>query len=450
VHAFAEADGARDRAFESLYRRYVPDVYRYTLAVLRNPADAEDVTQTTFLNAYRAYKRGEEPIKPQHWLIKIAHNACLSRYQRAGRRPQEVPLDESAELAARDEARAPVPELLEALGRLPFNQRSALVMRELEGRSYREIAETLGTSVAAVETLIFRARRTLRKDRRSLQSLGAVQVPPSLASFFGGGGAVAGGGAAIGSGLLAKAALLFTAALAVGGVAEKTSDAARKRSPIRAAAPAPSSPTAVVARLPVGVKGALELVGGRLVLTRAAAPGQRLVVRGGGAVWEPVAPLGGESSAGDAVAAASGSPTPGVAGPLGASPAGPGAASVPGVSSPVAVPTALPGGTGAPSLPAPSLSGTATTSVSTPAVTSPSVTTPSASTPSASTPVASVPSVSAPSATVPSVTVPSVTAPTVTAPTLTTPSATVPATPVTPPVTVPSTTVTLPPPPTLP
>src|SRR5438093_3976636 len=85
----------RARAFELLYRRYVKDVYRYTLALLRNPADAEDVTQTTFLNAYRAFKRGEEPLKPHHWLIKIAHNACRSRYVRTARRPVEVPFDES-------------------------------------------------------------------------------------------------------------------------------------------------------------------------------------------------------------------------------------------------------------------------------------------------------------------------------------------------------------------
>src|SRR5207248_2441619 len=69
----------RARAFELLYRRHVQDVYRYSLALLRNPADAEDVTQITFMNAYRAYMRGEEPLKPQNWLIKIAHNAARTR-----------------------------------------------------------------------------------------------------------------------------------------------------------------------------------------------------------------------------------------------------------------------------------------------------------------------------------------------------------------------------------
>jgi RNA polymerase sigma factor (sigma-70 family) len=210
-------DPARDQAFEELYREYARDVYRYTLAVLRNPADAEDVTQTTFLNAYRAYRRGLEPIAPRNWLIKIAHNACRTRHLRAVRRPHEVPLDETvAALRVAPEDAPKVEELLEALGRLPFNQRAALVMRELEGRSYVEIAETLDVSVAAVETLIFRARRTLRKDRSLFAALGAVQLPSSLSGLVGSGG---GGVAAVaGGGLVAKAALLLATGLVAGTV----------------------------------------------------------------------------------------------------------------------------------------------------------------------------------------------------------------------------------------
>jgi len=176
---------ARDQAFESLYRRYVKDVYHYALALLRNPADAEDVTQTTFLNAYRAYKRGEVIEKPQNWLIKIAHNACRTRFIRAQRRPQEVPLEDSIDRIAVPESERPnVRSILRALGQLPFNQRSALVMRELEGRTYEEIADTLGVSVSAVETLLFRARRSLRLKASSLRALTFVQLPSTLRSFW--------------------------------------------------------------------------------------------------------------------------------------------------------------------------------------------------------------------------------------------------------------------------
>src|ERR671935_2005359 len=179
---------ARDLAFERLYRRYVKDVYHYALAMLRNPADAEDVTQTTFLNAYRAFKRGERPLKPHNWLIKIAHNAARTRYARSMRRVSEVPLEDHLDaLAAADDEKPDLREVLDALGRLPLNQRAALVMRELEGRSYADIAETLGVSVPAVETLIFRARRSLRVKASSVKAVGAVPLPSSLAHVFGGG-----------------------------------------------------------------------------------------------------------------------------------------------------------------------------------------------------------------------------------------------------------------------
>jgi RNA polymerase sigma factor (sigma-70 family) len=211
---------ARDRAFETLYRRYAKDVYRYALAVLRNPADAEDVTQTTFMNAYRVIQRGEKIEKPHNWLIKIAHNAARTRYARASRRVREVPLDDHVEqLAVAEEERADVHAVLDALGSLPLNQRAALVMRELEGRSYAEIADTLGVSVAAVETLIFRGRRSLRVQASAVRVLGAVQLPASLSQLVGaGGGVVAGGGTIVGGGFLLKAAVAIVAGVVATGM----------------------------------------------------------------------------------------------------------------------------------------------------------------------------------------------------------------------------------------
>jgi RNA polymerase sigma factor (sigma-70 family) len=204
---------ARDQAFESLYRSYVKDVYHYALALLRNPADAEDVTQTTFMNAYRAYSRGLQVEKPQNWLIKIAHNVARTRYARASRRVKEVPLEDHVEqLAVPEENRPDVQGVLQALGRLPFNQRAALVMRELEGRTYVEIADTIGVSVSAVETLIFRARRSLRVKTSALRSLAAVPLPSSLTKLFGSGGVLAGGGGGVaGAGFVIKATMAIVA-----------------------------------------------------------------------------------------------------------------------------------------------------------------------------------------------------------------------------------------------
>src|SRR5215470_14794305 len=86
--------------FDALYRGHVGDVYRYSLSVVRDPQDAEDVTQTTFLNAYRSFTG--PPRKPQAWLLTIARNVCFERYRRAQRRPRFVPLQEAVATPAQD------------------------------------------------------------------------------------------------------------------------------------------------------------------------------------------------------------------------------------------------------------------------------------------------------------------------------------------------------------
>ena len=214
-------------AFEELYREHAPDVYRYALALLANPADAEDVTQTTFLNAYRAFERGERPRRPHNWLIAIAHNVCRMRWRQARARPREVALEEAPEAVAPgpEPGRPGLDEVLRALARLSFNQRAALVMRELEGRSYAEIAEVLGLSVSAVEALLFRARRALRLRRTGLGVLTTAPLPGSLGSFVGGGGAAAGGGAALGAQAALKAAAVVAAGAVTAGAGYRTVEA---------------------------------------------------------------------------------------------------------------------------------------------------------------------------------------------------------------------------------
>jgi RNA polymerase sigma-70 factor, ECF subfamily len=223
-----------ERAFEQLYRKHARDVYKYALAVLTNPADAEDVTQQTFLNAFRAYQRGERPMRPHNWLIAIAHNVCRMRWRQASHRPKEVALDEAPEPAAVPAHDQPnLDEVLQALARLSFNQRAALVMRELEGRSYKEIAGVLNVSVGAVEALLFRARRQLRLQKRALGVLGTAPLPASLASSLGLGGAATGGGAAItggaavGADLVLKAAALVAVGAMTVGAGYRAIEAAR-------------------------------------------------------------------------------------------------------------------------------------------------------------------------------------------------------------------------------
>ena len=163
-------------ALDDLYRRHVGDVYRYTYAVLGNHADAEDVTQTTFVNALRALERGEQPREPSHWLLAIAHNLVRQRWRQAAARPtmvelvQDVPDDEPGD----DDVQ--LDELVRALQRIPTSQREALVMRELEGRSYKEIAELLGLTTSALETLLFRARRSLAEELENLVTCQSAEL----------------------------------------------------------------------------------------------------------------------------------------------------------------------------------------------------------------------------------------------------------------------------------
>src|SRR4051812_37886891 len=222
-----------DAAYESFYRRHVAGVYQYALAVLGNPTDAEDVTQQTFLNAYRAFQRGERPRKAHNWLIKIAHNVCRMRWRQASRGPQEVPLEHVAEPVALDDDKPSLDEVLAALARLPFNQRAAIVMREVEDRSYAEIADVLETTVPAVEALLFRARTNLRARRKQLAgALTIVPVPGSLSSFCGGGGGlIAAGGAALGSELALKVAAIVATGVVAGGLGYKTVNAVATADP---------------------------------------------------------------------------------------------------------------------------------------------------------------------------------------------------------------------------
>ena len=149
-----------DRAFERVYRQNVRHVYGYALAVLRRPEDAEDVTQATFLNAYRVFEQGERPRSSDSWLIAIAHKLCDQRARQEAR--LEVAYEDQAEVAVPENDGPSSNDFRRALVRLPFDQRAALIMRELEGRSYAELAVIFGVTLGDVETLLFSARRALR------------------------------------------------------------------------------------------------------------------------------------------------------------------------------------------------------------------------------------------------------------------------------------------------
>ncbi|MEX2210230.1 MAG: RNA polymerase sigma factor [Gaiellaceae bacterium] len=203
VHSIGRADHVAPRpgAEETglLYQRYGHRIQAYCLHQLSSREEAEDAVQTTFLNAFRGLSRGLVPESEQAWLFKIAENVCLSRRRTSWRRGRiESPSDfellqDLAPAPARDRADELI-GLEDALAAMPESQRRAILLREWQGLSYREIADELEVSQAAVETLIFRARRTLangledpkRSKRRRRPSLGlGVNVASLLAGLKG-------------------------------------------------------------------------------------------------------------------------------------------------------------------------------------------------------------------------------------------------------------------------
>jgi RNA polymerase sigma factor (sigma-70 family) len=155
---------APDRA-EELFNEHSRRIYAYCLRQLGSPEEAEDAVQATYLNACRSLLSGFEPEVAQAWLFKVAHNVCLTRQRSTWRRRriespgdiQEIeellpsPHDHGDELFGIDDALAALPE----------QQRRAILLREWQGLSYREVAAEMGITQGAVETLIFRARRGL-------------------------------------------------------------------------------------------------------------------------------------------------------------------------------------------------------------------------------------------------------------------------------------------------
>ena len=160
TRARAEADAAAD-----LYARHYQRIYGYCLYKLGNREEAEDAAQTAFLHALRGLRRGVVPVAEANWLLTIAKNVCFAGYRTNGRRRRLEVLSDPQDLAEvpalDEEAGGTLVGLEAALARIPEQQRRAILLREWRGLPYREIADEMGLSLAAVETLIFRARRSL-------------------------------------------------------------------------------------------------------------------------------------------------------------------------------------------------------------------------------------------------------------------------------------------------
>jgi RNA polymerase sigma factor (sigma-70 family) len=150
-------------AFRTIHDRYRTRLHAYTRQMLSgSAADSEDAVQEIFVRAYAGLRSSDRELALRAWLYRIAHNRCIDEI----RRPQPLPTEAIEELTtaatpdpmARVEQREALRRLIADVRRLPEQQRSALLMRELAGMSYIDVAEALGVSVPAVKSLLVRAR----------------------------------------------------------------------------------------------------------------------------------------------------------------------------------------------------------------------------------------------------------------------------------------------------
>jgi RNA polymerase sigma-70 factor (ECF subfamily) len=160
-----------DAKFSDLYRAHLKDVYSYSYYRVGNHHDAEDLTEQTFLQAYRHFERAlnesdGRPLRP--WLIRIAHNLAANLYRDRSRKPQS-PLDESAPIATTHttedvvEGRDELARILQGVTQLPDERREALIMRFALGMDNREIARAMGKTDGATKVLIHRAIKQLEE-----------------------------------------------------------------------------------------------------------------------------------------------------------------------------------------------------------------------------------------------------------------------------------------------
>jgi len=168
--------------FAELYRSHLRDVYSYVYYRLGNHHDAEDVTEQTFLQAYRHFERAlaeadGRPLRP--WLIRIAHNLAANLYRDRSRR-RASPLDDGPALPSPydteqlAQGREELREVLAALQSLPDDRRDALIMRFALGMDNREIARALQRSEGATKVLIHRALRQLQRLLAAEESSSSV------------------------------------------------------------------------------------------------------------------------------------------------------------------------------------------------------------------------------------------------------------------------------------
>jgi RNA polymerase sigma-70 factor, ECF subfamily len=170
----APADEEKRASFEREALVHLDSLYRVALRLTRNPAEADDLVQETMLKAYRAWDQFERGTNAKGWLLTILRHAFINEYRRRSRHPETVDLDTIEPFSVFEELQDDDPqgtffdrivddEVLRAIDALPEQFRETVVLSDVEGMSYEEIARVLGVPVGTVKSRLFRARHVLQQ-----------------------------------------------------------------------------------------------------------------------------------------------------------------------------------------------------------------------------------------------------------------------------------------------
>ena len=171
-----------EAAFELVFQRYHLPLLTFCRHMLGSREDAEDALQQTFASAYRAMCESAGPLALKAWLFTIARNRCISMLRAPRAEPvEDLELEATAGLSEQVERRAELRDLVLDLGRLPENQRAALVLFEVGGLSQAEIGDVLDVHAERVKALVFQARTALM-DWRSARATPCADVREALAA----------------------------------------------------------------------------------------------------------------------------------------------------------------------------------------------------------------------------------------------------------------------------